>query len=102
MMGLFILGEGIHVKFDKVRARFLWEADAKKRKYHMIRWAHLCRPKSKGALGISNTRLMNLALVTKWVWKISQNDVGLWARIPKAKYYPNCSFFACNIKGSQI
>lgn len=30
VMGLFILGEGVHIKFDKVCARFFWEADAKK------------------------------------------------------------------------
>lgn len=54
-MGLFLLGEGVHVKFDKIRAKFYWEADAKKRKYHMIGWADLCHPKSHGGLGISNT-----------------------------------------------
>ena len=40
-------------------------------------------------------RKMNLALVTKLVWKISQNDDGLWACILKAKYTPNRSFLAC-------
>lgn len=38
-IGLFKLGEGVHAKFEKIRARFFWEADAKKRKYHMVRWA---------------------------------------------------------------
>lgn len=45
---------------------------------------------------------MNLAIVTKWIIKILQNNDGLWARILKAKCFPNNSFFACNIKGSQF
>lgn len=101
-MCLFILGEGVHAKFDKIRARFFWEAESKKRKYHMLRWADLCRPENQGGLGISNSRKTNLALVTKWTWKLLQNDNGLWARILKTKYFSNNSFFACNIKGSQI
>lgn len=101
-MGLFLLGEGIHGKFDKIRARFFWEADAKKRKYHMIRWADLCRPKKQGGLGITNTRFMNLALISKWIWKLAQNDDGLWAKLLKAKYFPSRSFFNTNSKGSQI
>lgn len=101
-MGLFILGEGVHASFDKVWARFFWEADAKKQKYHMVKWADLHHPKEQGGLGIQNSRKMNLALVTKWIWKISQNDNGLWDRILKAKYFPDCSFFACNARGSQI
>lgn len=60
----------------------------------MISWVDVCRPKNQGCLGISNSRKMNLALVTKWIWKISQKDDGLWARILKAKYFRNCSFFA--------
>lgn len=74
----------------------------KKCKYHMIRRADLYQPKDQGGLGISNTRMMNLALVSKWIWEISQNDDGLWTRILKTKYFPNCSFFASDIKGSQI
>lgn len=73
-----------------------------KRKYHMVRWADLCRPKAPGGLGIINTRNMNLALITKWIWKISQNDSSLWARLLKAKYFPDGSFFVCDVRGSQI
>lgn len=42
----------------------------------MIDWADVCRPKNQGGLGISNYRKMNLALVTKWICKISQKYDG--------------------------
>jgi hypothetical protein len=89
--------KGFNLKFDKGKARFFWEADAKKRKYHMIRWVDLCKPKAQGGLGISNSRMMNLALIAKWVWKIAQNIDGLWAKLLKAKYFPNSSFFPADI-----
>ena len=44
-MGLFILGDGVHAQFDKVSARFFWETDATKRKYHMVRWTDICKQK---------------------------------------------------------
>lgn len=93
--------EGIHVKFDKVRARFYWEVDVKKRKYHMIKWADLCRPNIQGGLGITNTKLMNLALIVKWIWKLSQNDSGHWARILKAKYFPECKVWRKSATGGR-
>lgn len=52
-MGLFILEAG-----------FFREVDAKNCKYHMVRGDDLYRPKKQGCLGISNSRKMNLALVT--------------------------------------
>lgn len=46
----------------------------------------ICKHKVQRGLGITNSNKLNLALVTKWIWKISQNDDSLWARILKAKY----------------
>ena len=43
-----------------------------KKKYHMIRWDTLCRPKEFGAMGFLDTRAMNLYLLSKWVMKIGK------------------------------
>lgn len=61
-MCFFILGECFHSQFNMVRTRFFWEVDAKKCKYHMVRWADLCRPKAQGGLGILNSSRMNITL----------------------------------------
>jgi hypothetical protein len=85
-MGLFLLQDGIHSKFDSHRARFYWEGVGPKRRYHLVNWPAVCRPKAFGGLGITNSRLMNVALMLKWVWKLYQPSVAIWAKIIKAKY----------------
>jgi hypothetical protein len=77
-MSLFMLFDSTHASFDKVRSRFFWEGVGDKRKYHMVDWATVCRPKEVGGLGILNTRHMNIALMLKWVWKLYHNADGLW------------------------
>ena len=47
---------------------------------------------------ISNTREMNLALVIKWIWKISEMDEWPSPQILQAKYLPTGPFFSCNVR----
>ncbi|KAK1607661.1 hypothetical protein QYE76_031334 [Lolium multiflorum] len=90
--------------FDKVRSRFFWEGVGDKRKYHMVDWPTVCRPKEVGGLGILNTRHMNIALMLKWVWKLYHNADGLWADLIKAKYLGEHDLFSPLVptKGSQF
>jgi hypothetical protein len=52
----------------------------------MVRWAAVCRPKSLGGLGIIDTKIMNICLMVKWIWKILSQEKGLWIDILRAKY----------------
>lgn len=82
-MGLFLLAEGTHAGFDKHLARFFWEGVGDKRKFHWVNWPEVCRPKDLGGLGIINTRFLNIALMTKWIWRLF-NDVSdnhLWLQL---------------------
>jgi hypothetical protein len=45
-MGVYLLGEGVHNMFDKHRARFFWEANGLKHKYHWVTLDAVCKPKS--------------------------------------------------------
>jgi hypothetical protein len=47
------------------RVRFFWEGVSAKRKYHMVDWDTVCRPKAFGGLEILNTKHMNIALIVK-------------------------------------
>jgi hypothetical protein len=71
-MGLFLLQDGVHAKFDSHRARFFWEGAGTKHKYHLVNWSDVCRPKDCGGLGIINSKKMNTALMLKWIWKLFQ------------------------------
>jgi hypothetical protein len=85
-MGVCMLGDGIHDVLRKHRARFFWEANGPKKKYHWVRWDAVCMPKSMGGLGIMDTKLMNVCLMAKWVWKIMSGAQGLWVDIIRGKY----------------
>jgi hypothetical protein len=51
IMGFYLLSAGIHGGFDKHRGAFYWNASDKKRKYRMIKWKIICRPKNLGGWG---------------------------------------------------
>jgi len=56
-----------------------------KKKYHLIKWIKITKPKSKGGLGIKDLRRMNISLLCKWWWKV-ENGEGIWQEIIREKY----------------
>jgi hypothetical protein len=63
----------------------------------------VCKPKNLGGLGMTNIKLMNVALLTKWIWKLDQNEHGLCADLLHAKYcLDGDSFAAPTRKGPQV
>jgi hypothetical protein len=103
-MGIYLLHEATHGDMNKSRARFFWEGAGNKRKYHMVDWATVCKPRELGGLGILNTKLMNIALMLKWIWKLYQGAEGLWADLLRAKYLRGNDLFSPLVptKGSQF
>ena len=102
-MGLFLLQDGVHAKFDSIRARFFWEGSGPKRKHHWLNWPAVCRPKDCGGLGLTNTKNMNIALILKWVWRLFQDDESIWHKLVVAKYPEADNIFAAtSCGGSQF
>jgi hypothetical protein len=103
-MGLFLLPDTSHGRMDSTRARFFWEGVGPKWKYHMVDWATVCKPKEFGGLGVLNTKVMNIALMLKWIWKLYQEPSGLWVDLLKAKYLGDNDLFSPEVpqRGSQF
>jgi hypothetical protein len=100
-MGLFLLAEGTHAGFDKHLARFFWEGIGDKKKFHWVNWPAVCRLKDQGGLGVINSRFMNIALLSKWIWRLfdpSEQDK-LWFKLLHAKYVNAGNIFATNTQG---
>jgi hypothetical protein len=83
---------------DRSRARFFWEGVGDKRKYHMVDWATVCKPKKLGGLGVLNTKSMNITLMVKWIWKIYQGVEGLWVDLIRAKYPRDRDLYAGEVQ----
>ncbi|WVZ51423.1 LOW QUALITY PROTEIN: hypothetical protein U9M48_002571 [Paspalum notatum var. saurae] len=56
-----------------------------KKKYRLARWEILCLPKEQGGLGIRNLEIQNICLLSKWLYKLI-NEEGVWQNILKKKY----------------
>jgi hypothetical protein len=67
---------------------FFWQCDEHKKKYRLARWSILHKPKSIGGLGIVDLDLQNKCLLSKWIFKLI-NEEGLWQEILMKKYVKN-------------
>jgi hypothetical protein len=54
MMAFFKVPKGVLKRFDFFRARLLWQDKRGVRKYHLVCWSDVCRPKDLGGLGMTN------------------------------------------------
>ena len=100
-MSLFLLNDGTHAGFRKHMSTFFWEGANANKKYHMVRWEEVCRPKDQGGLGIINTKSMNVALMVKWIWRLltDPNPNALWIRLIHAKYPGATNIFTSSAEG---
>lgn len=58
----------------------------KKGGYILVRWEIVLKLISVGGPSIDNLLLHNEALLTKWIWRFSMEDIALWCRIIVNKY----------------
>ena len=72
-------------KLDAIRSRFFWQGGGSKRKYRLARWNIVCQPKELGGLGVSNLAVKNTSLLSKWLFKLLNED-GMWQQLLKNKY----------------
>lgn len=99
-MGVYLLLEGIHHQMDTDRADFFWHGPGNKRKYHMIKWQAMATPKEFGGMGFTETRTMNICLLTKWIFKLENGDRSLCCDLLRAKYLKDGSFFESKVAGT--
>ena len=76
---------------------FLWTGGTGKRKYHLVKWKLICKPRSKRGLGVKNLSLFNISLMCKWWWKLETGD-GPWQSFMKKKYLSDATVFGVSQK----
>lgn len=78
-------------------ARFWWGSSASNRKIHGKSWESLCTLKCFGGLGFRDLTVSNDALLGRQAWRLSREPTSLFARVMKAKYYPQCDFLQASL-----
>ena len=86
LISLFRLPKGVKLKLDKIQRDFLWGGGSLERKFHLINWESICKSKEKGGLGIRNLSNFNRALLRKWSWRFTMEDVFMWRSVINLKY----------------
>jgi hypothetical protein len=79
LMSLDVLPETLHA-FTNVCRAFLWKGRREVHGGHcLVAWDEVTTPKSMGALGLPNLRLLNLALHCRWAWLQWTDPTRAWA-----------------------
>ena len=50
-----------------------------KRKLILKRWSSMCVPWLEGGFNIKEVLAWNYALLSKWIWRLAQNQEGIWS-----------------------
>ncbi len=80
MLSFFEVPKCILKKLDYYRSTFFWQSDGHKRKYSLARWSVICTPKDCGGLGIHNLNMQNKRLLSKWMYKLINEDA-VWQKL---------------------
>jgi hypothetical protein len=98
-MGIYLLPEEVHHKIDSARVGLCWDSGQRK-KYYMVKWEELVRPKELGGLGFTETRPMNMSMLSKWIFKLEKGDRDMYCDLLRRKYLRGKCFFGSNHKGA--
>ncbi|KAJ9544053.1 hypothetical protein OSB04_023760 [Centaurea solstitialis] len=83
-LSLFKAPNKVIDSLDQIRKKFMWGvSDIGKPKIHWVSWQNMVAPKKLGGLGIGLLKSANLALLSKWWWKMRLDDKALWAIVIK-------------------
>lgn len=100
-MSVFLLPKEMCNEIEHIMNAYWWGCELVGKGIRWKSWTHLCTPKKLGGLGFKSLRNFNLAMLGKQAWRFIQFPDSLLARVFKARYYPNSSFFEAPI-GSNL
>ncbi|KAJ9557412.1 hypothetical protein OSB04_012026 [Centaurea solstitialis] len=81
ILSLFKAPKGVVKDLEKRRRTFFWGSNNGAQKVSWVAWDKVVNSKENGGLGIGSIRAQNLALLTKWWWRL----LGLCARHPNSQ-----------------
>ncbi|OMO88470.1 reverse transcriptase [Corchorus capsularis] len=73
-------------EIDRLQRNFLWGDSEEKRKIHSINWVNVTKAKRKGGLNLRRSRLRNVALMAKLIWRVKRNPENMWVKALCSKY----------------
>eukprot|EP00253_Pinus_taeda_P017945 PITA_17945 len=99
--------KGVLQQFRIMQRDFLWGMEETRKKWALVSWDKICKPKSHGGLGLDDQEILSNVLGAKLWWRWVKELESQWARTWKEKYASSWQtndlirMFG-NIKGSYI
>ncbi|CAK8543927.1 unnamed protein product [Lathyrus sativus] len=70
----------------RIQRQFLWFGLKEGKGVNWISWKIVCKPKSKGGLGVKDISIFNKALLRKWIWRILNDKEAIWSDMIQLRY----------------
>ena len=89
MMSVFPTPKGILQKIRTIQRDFLWRGAETRKKWALVAWEKVCKPKNKGGLGLHDPQVTNDTYGVKLWWRWVKETTIPWVNLWKAKYASN-------------
>jgi hypothetical protein len=76
-------------KIRNLQRNFLWHGHNPDKKWALVSWDKVCKPKSLGGLGLRDPGKLNNTMGAKIWWRWLKTPTEIWAKLWKHKYAPN-------------
>ncbi|KAL0288047.1 UNVERIFIED_CONTAM: Retrovirus-related Pol polyprotein from type-2 retrotransposable element R2DM [Sesamum radiatum] len=90
---VFILPKHINKEIERRLRNFLWKGSIEMG-YAKVSWQKVCRPVSKGGLGIRDIQALNKSLMSRHLWRIVMHDhTSIWVTLILQYKLQDCSIW---------
>ncbi|KAG5616439.1 hypothetical protein H5410_016263 [Solanum commersonii] len=86
VMSIFPIPNRIVMILDALSRNFLWQGNKLEKGFNLVKWYVVQQRKKNGGLGVRNLKVHNMSLLSKWLWRYSQEEQALWKEIINHKY----------------
>ena len=85
-MSIFPIPMGVAKKINSITRQFLWSGNMEKKSLSLVPWEIVQLPKAMGGLSIGNILHKNIAMLSKWLWRLFHDTTPLWRQVIRDKY----------------
>ena len=75
--------KGVLQKFRNIQRDFLWGKEETRKKWALVSWEKICKPKNQGGLGLDYIKIISKVLGAKLWWRCVKDPKAQWASIWK-------------------
>lgn len=83
---MFSTPKSVLKEFDSLTRKFLWARNLDIRKWSLVSWDQVCKPKENGGFGLRQVEQNSLVLVAKLYWRWCKFPEQPWEKILNYKY----------------